>query len=140
MSKPTFIYVTTIATTLERLWDTITSESFTQQYLGEEHLQSDWQEGSPVEQVNAAGESEQKGEVLRSQPLQELSYTFQFFDHTQPSRVRFLLEPSGTQIKLTVIHDRLDPQSCLSLSRQGTLCLSTLKRVLELDRALSMVA
>jgi uncharacterized protein YndB with AHSA1/START domain len=87
MSKPTFIYVTTIATTLERLWDTITSESFTQQYLGEEHLQSDWQEGSPVEQVNAAGESEQKGEVLRSQPLQELSYTFQFFDHTQPSRV-----------------------------------------------------
>ncbi|KAM3094394.1 hypothetical protein ACKFKF_27555 [Phormidesmis sp. 146-12] len=29
MSKPTFLYVTYIATTIEQLWDAITSDSFT---------------------------------------------------------------------------------------------------------------
>lgn len=137
MSKPTFLYVTYIATTIEQLWDAIISDSFTQQYLGEEQLQSDWQAGSPVEQVNSEGELERKGEVLRSQPPHELCYTFQFFDHTQPSRVRFFLEPSGTQVKLTVIHDRLEVQSYLSVSRRGTMCLSTLKCLLELKLAIS---
>jgi uncharacterized protein YndB with AHSA1/START domain len=141
MSKPTFVYVTYIATTLEQLWKAITSDAFTQQYLGEEQLQSDWQTGSPVEQVNAEGETERRGEVLRSQPLHELSYSFQFFDHTQPSRVRFLLEPSGRQVKLTVIHDRLETQSCLRISHSGAICLSTLKQLLELDKtALAIVA
>lgn len=140
MSKPTFVYVTYIATTIDQLWDAITSESFTQQYLGEEQLQSDWQVGSPVEQINSEGESERRGEVLRSQPPHELTYTFQFFDHTQPSRVRFLLEPFDNQVKLTVIHDRLEPQSCLSISHRGTMCLSTLKQLLELETALLIVA
>ncbi|WAL59893.1 SRPBCC domain-containing protein [Thermocoleostomius sinensis] len=137
MSKPTFLYVTYIATTIEQLWDAITSDSFTQQYLGEEQLQSDWQAGSPIEQVNSEGELEPKGEVLRSRPPHELCYTFQFFDHTQPSCVRFLLEPSGTQVKLTVVHDRLEVQSYLNVSRRGTMCLSTLKYLLELELAIA---
>ncbi|NDJ19452.1 SRPBCC domain-containing protein [Myxacorys almedinensis] len=140
MSKPTFVYVTYIATTLEQLWDAITSDSFTKQYLGEGELQSDWQVGSPIEQVNSEGESERKGEVVRSEPLHELSYTFQFFDHTQPARVRFLLAPSGTGIKLTVIHDCLEAQSYLSFSPRWTMRLSLLKQLLELEPALELVA
>lgn len=136
MSKPTFLYVTYIATKIEQLWDAITSDSFTQQYLGEEQLQSDWQAGSPVEQVNSEGELERIGEVLRSHPPHELCYTFQFFDHTQPSHIRFLLEPSGTQVKLTVIHDRLEAQSYLNVSRRGAMCLSSLKYLLELELAI----
>jgi uncharacterized protein YndB with AHSA1/START domain len=133
MSKPTFLYVTYIATTIEQLWDAITSDSFTQQYLGEEQLQSDWQVGSPVEQVNSKGELQTVGEVLQSEPPHQLSYTFQFFDHTQPSRVRFLLEPFEHQVKLTVIHDQLDAQSYLSNSTRWAMCLSNLKRFLELE-------
>jgi uncharacterized protein YndB with AHSA1/START domain len=101
--------------------------------LGEEQLQSDWQAGSPVEQVNSEGELERKGEVLQSEPLHQLSYTFQFFDHTQPSRVRFLLEPSEHQVKLTVIHDQLEVQSYLSNRDRWAMCLSNLKRFLELE-------
>jgi uncharacterized protein YndB with AHSA1/START domain len=137
MSKPTFLYVTYIATTIEQLWDAITSDSFTQQYLGEEQLQSDWQAGSPIEQVNSEGELEPKGEVLQSNPPHQLSYTFQFFDHTQPSHVRFLLEPSEHQVKLTVIHDQLEAQSYLSNSDRWTMCLSTLKYLLELELAIA---
>jgi uncharacterized protein YndB with AHSA1/START domain len=140
MSKPTFVYVTYIATTLEQLWDAITSEAFTKQYLGEGELQLDWQVGSPIEQINSEGESERKGEVVRSHPPHELSYTYQFFDHTQPSRVRFLLEPSETQVKLTVIHDRLEAQSYLSFSPRWTMSLSLLKQLLELEPAMLLVA
>lgn len=140
MSKPTFVYVTHIATTIEQLWEAITSEAFMQQYWGERPLQSDWQEGSTVEQVNSAGESQTIGEVLQSEPPHQLSYTFQFFDHTQPARVRFLLEPSEHQVKLTVIHDRLEAQSYLSNSDRWTLCLGELKRLLELESMLVYVA
>jgi uncharacterized protein YndB with AHSA1/START domain len=149
MSKPTFVYVTYIATTIEQLWNAITSEAFTEQYLGEGELQSDWQVGSVIEQVNSEGESEYKGEVvrsdlsdisMRSHPPHELSYTYQFFDHTQPSRVRFLLEPTGTQVKLTVIHDRLETRSYLSLSPRWEMSLLLLKQLLELEPAIALVA
>jgi uncharacterized protein YndB with AHSA1/START domain len=117
MSNPTFIYVTYIATTLEQLWDAIASDTFIQQYLGEE--------------------SEHKRETLQADAPHELSYHVQFFDHTQPSRVRFLLEPAGGQVKLTVIHDRLTAQSYLQISHSATLCLSLLK---ELETAIALVA
>lgn len=131
MSKPTFVSVTYIATTIEQLWEAITSESFMQQYWGNQSLQSDWQTGSPVEQVTSEGELQSIGEVLHSEPPRQLSYTFQFFDHTQPARVRFLLEPSAHQVKLTVIHDRLSAQSYLSNSDRWTMCLFDLKHFLE---------
>ncbi|GAP99642.1 SRPBCC domain-containing protein [Leptolyngbya sp. NIES-2104] len=140
MSKPTFVYVTYIATTIEQLWEAITSESFVQHYWEEGQLQSDWQVGSPVEKVNLAGELQTVGEVLQSEPPHQLSYTFQFFDHTQPSRVRFLLEPSEYQVKLTVIHDRLEAQSYLSNSDRWTMRLSDLKRLLELESAIAWIA
>lgn len=141
MSKPTFVYVTHITTTIEQLWKAITGEAFMQQYWNDQQLQSDWQVGSPVEQVNSEGESQTIGEVLHSEPPHQLSYTFQFFDHTQPSRVRFLLEPSQHQVKLTVIHDRLEAQSYLSNKNRWIMCLSNLKRLLEqLESTISWVA
>ncbi|MBW4579128.1 MAG: SRPBCC domain-containing protein [Tildeniella nuda ZEHNDER 1965/U140] len=140
MSKPTFVYVTYIATTIEQLWEAITSESFTQNYWGDQLLQSDWQVGSPVEQLDPEHGTQTIGEVLQSEPPHQLAYTFQFLDHTQPSRVRFLLEPSEYQVKLTVIHDQLSAQSYLSHHHRWTMCLSDLKRLLEFEPMLVWVA
>ena len=47
MSETEFVYTTYIATTPERLWQTLTDPAFTRRYLGAE-LYSDWQVGSPV--------------------------------------------------------------------------------------------
>jgi uncharacterized protein YndB with AHSA1/START domain len=69
MNKPTFVYVTYIATTLEQLWEAIVSEEFTQQYWSFGQLQSDWQVGSSVQHVNQDGETESVGEVLESSPV-----------------------------------------------------------------------
>jgi uncharacterized protein YndB with AHSA1/START domain len=144
MAKPTFVYVTYITTTLEKLWDALTSEGFMQQYWGNEKLQSDWQVGSPVQHVDTEGKSQSIGEVLESEAPHRLSYSLQSADvdvyAVQPSQVRFQLEQSGEMVKLTLIHDRLTPQSCLNISHQWTTRLSYLKRLLELEEVLALVA
>jgi len=142
MDKPTFVYVTYIATTLEQVWSAITSEQFTQQYWEGGQLQSDWQVGSSVQQIDKEGESQGIGEVLESHPPYLLSYTLTSPNVTevQPSRVRFELEQYGATVKLTLIHARLDPQSCMVMSRRWTASLSYLKRLLEIDDVLALVA
>jgi uncharacterized protein YndB with AHSA1/START domain len=142
MDKPSFVYVTYIATTLEQLWEALTSETFTQQYWGDGQLQSDWQVGSSVQHVNQDGKPEGIGEVLQSEPPYRLSYTFQPLNVTgsQPSRVRFELEQYGATVKLTLIHDRLDTQSYMTVNRRWTASLSYLKRLLEIEDVLALVA
>jgi len=54
--------------------------------------------------------------------------------------VRFELEQYGSTVKLTLIHDRLDVQSCMTLSRTWTASLSYLKRLLEIEELLALVA
>jgi uncharacterized protein YndB with AHSA1/START domain len=142
MDKPTFVYVTYIATTLEQLWEALTSESFIQQYWDGGQIESDWQVGSSVQHINPDGESDWQGEVLQSEPPYLLSYTFWTPDaaETQPSRVRFELEQYGATVKLTLIHDRLDLQSCMTMSRKWTASLSYLKHLLEIEDFLTLVA
>ncbi|MBD2309112.1 SRPBCC domain-containing protein [Chroococcidiopsis sp. FACHB-1243] len=142
MDKPTFVYVTYIATTLEQLWSAIVSEQFTQQYWEGGQLQSDWQVGSSVQQIDKDGETESIGEVLESQPPYLLSYTLTSPNLTEavPSRVRFKLEQYGARVKLTLIHTQLDLQSCMVMSRRWKKSVSYLKRLLEIEDVLALVA
>jgi uncharacterized protein YndB with AHSA1/START domain len=142
MNKPTFVYVTYIATTLEQLWEAIVSEEFTQQYWESGQLQSDWQVGSSVQHVNQDGETESVGEVLESQAPQLLSYTFGSSDvtGTVPFNVRFKLEQYGPRVKLTLIQTALDVQSCMTMSRRWKKSISYLKRLLEIEDVLALVA
>jgi uncharacterized protein YndB with AHSA1/START domain len=142
MDKPTFVYVTYIATTLDTLWEALTSETFTQQYWGDGQLQSDWEVGSSVQHINPDGESDWQGEVLQSEPPHRLAYSFQLPHETelQPSRVRFELQESGVTVKLTLIHDRLDAQSCMNVSPKWSASLSDLKRLLEIADRFALVA
>ena len=150
MTKPTFVYVTYIATTLEKLWDALTNEAFVQQYWADRpeskpadgQIQSDWQLGASVDRPNPDGESERLCEVLHSEPPHRLVYSFQSTDATdmRPSRARFELEQCGDTVKLTLIHDRLDTQSCMSVSRRWPEKLSYLKHWLEMKEILALVA
>ena len=157
MDKPTFVYVTYIATTLEQLWEALTERPFTQQYWEDGHIQSDWQTGSPVQHVSQDGESVSVGEVLESEPPYRLSYTvYSSHNHSrystdtdsteadsteaEPSRVRFQLEQHGDTVKLTLIHHQIDTQSCMAMSHQWTTRLTHLKHLLELEDVVALVA
>jgi uncharacterized protein YndB with AHSA1/START domain len=94
-----------------------------------------------VQHINQDGESVGIGEVLQSEPPHLLCYTFQSPNVTGsvPSRVRFELEQHGVTVKLTLIHDWLDIQSCMTMSRKWTARLSYLKRLLEIEDVLALV-
>jgi len=63
MSKPTFVYVTYIATTPEKLWQALTDGAFTRQYWFGTSVESDWSRGSRVI-FRSGGEVHDTGEVL----------------------------------------------------------------------------
>ncbi|WP_328307276.1 SRPBCC family protein [Streptomyces sp. NBC_00442] len=150
MDSKTFVYVTYIRTTPERLWQALTEPAFTERYWGV-RLESDWAEGSPLAWTQAGvtvADPEQV--VLVSQPHRRLVYTWHTFTPAwaesvglgedvrariaaeRRSSVAFAVEPRGEQVKLTLTHD-FDPAGVVhALCTEGwPPVLSSLKTLLE---------
>lgn len=143
MDRPAFVYVTYIATTPEKLWDTLTDGEFTRRYWGGRRIQSDWKAGSPVQHVREDGGIDWQGEVLRSERPRLLSYTFHMeiseaHRGERPSRVTFELQAMGSVVKLTLTQDGFEADSAtFETTRHGwPAIMSSLKSVLETGRPL----
>jgi uncharacterized protein YndB with AHSA1/START domain len=111
MSNPSFIYVTYIATTPEKLWEALTSGEFTQKYFFGRKVQSDWTDGSKVTYLRERDELDVYGKVLKSEPHKLLSFTWYHADEEpvreEPSIVTFELQPLDRTVKLTLKHENL---------------------------------
>jgi uncharacterized protein YndB with AHSA1/START domain len=148
MSKPEFVYVTYIATTPEKLWKALTSPAFTAQYWFGMRLESasDWRVGSKFEALRSDGTPGDAGEVLECDPPRRLSLTYRPGDervrHEAPSRVTYELERVGTEVRLTVTHDRFEEGSQLfeGVRVFWPQLLSSLKSFLETGRALAVTS
>jgi uncharacterized protein YndB with AHSA1/START domain len=147
MSRPSFAYVTYIATTPERLWEALTSAEFTERYMFGRRVESTWQVGAPVRYWKAGGGRvlSDSGEVLQADRPRRLSYTWRVeFDEALQreghSRVTFELEPIGSEVKLTVVHDEMPEGSALfkGISNGWPKSLASLKTLLETGRALAI--
>jgi uncharacterized protein YndB with AHSA1/START domain/DNA-binding MarR family transcriptional regulator len=152
MDKPEFVYVTYIETTAEKLWQALTDPAFTNRYWGG-GPSSDWKVGSPVLWQSGPDQPfEDLGQVvLASEPYRLLSYTWHNYQHEhaamfgwtdevfaelvkeQIAKVTFELEPVGSTIKLTVIHDGFegDTEMLKGVSQGWPQILSRLKTMLE---------
>jgi len=157
MDKPEFVYVTYIETSPQKLWQALTDPAFTDRYWGGGPT-SAWDVGSPVRwQVRSGGAFEDLGQVvLECDPYRRLSYSWHnyqwawasLFGWTEDvfaelvqekiSKVTFELEPVGSVVKLTVIHDGFQGETeMLKGIRQGwPQILSNLKTLLETDETL----
>ncbi|MEU4689053.1 metalloregulator ArsR/SmtB family transcription factor [Actinoplanes sp. NPDC023714] len=151
-----FVYTTYIRTTPDRLWKALTDPAFTARYWGV-RFGTDWQPGSTMswtERGRTVADAEQV--VLESEPGRRLSYTWHTFTRDwadaagvaeevrarladeRRSRVTFDLEPAGETVKLTVTHDRFEPDSTLRtmISEGWPALISSLKSLLETGEAL----
>jgi DNA-binding transcriptional ArsR family regulator/uncharacterized protein YndB with AHSA1/START domain len=156
VENPSFVYTTYIKTTPERLWQGLTEPAFTDRYWGIT-FQSDWQPGSAMAwQTRGLTIADPEQVVLESEPCRRLSYTWQthtpewaeslgLADATRDrlageprSKVTFVIEPFGDQVKLTVIHDDLEPGGVTgSLISEGwPRVVANLKTLLETGDAL----
>lgn len=139
-------YQTYIATTPERLWTALTSAADTQQYWAGRCVESDWTPGGLVTYWADAGRQtlDVTGELLRVEPPQMLSFTFQAYPggevlRERPSRVAFAIAAAGAGVvKLDLTHDELSADSLVlpGLRRGWPAVLSSLKSLLETGTAL----
>lgn len=142
-----FVYVTYIAASAQRVFDAITTPALARQYWGHENV-SDWQPGSSWQHVRANEQRsvELVGKVVESVPPHRLVITWanesQQADPTAYSRVTFAIEPYDEMVKLTVTHDDLVAGS--GMARGATngwpAVLSSLKSFLETGKGLDIFA
>ena len=109
--RPTYVYVTYIESSPERVWEALTDPDLTAQYWGHSNV-SDWQAGSPWEhrRVDGSGIADVVGTVLESVPPRRLTMTFDAPGDAPPegpSKVTFDIEPYHEIVRLTVTHENL---------------------------------
>ena len=145
MNKTSFVYVTYIASTPERIWEALTTAEFTERYMFGRRVESTWAVGAPVRYYGRDGRVSDSGEVLESDAPHRLVITWrvEFDDALRGegySKVTFELEPLGGEVKLTVIHDELRAGSGVEqgISMGWPKALSSLKSLLETGRPLAI--
>ena len=146
MQKARYVYVVYINTTPEKLWAALGDPELTRQYWGRGRNVSDWKPGSPWrhENYDDAKDISVVGKVIESVPFRRLVLTWAYpadaNDAAKASRVTFEIEPFMEAVKLTVIHDDLEPESKqhLSIMQGWPAVLSSLKSLLETGHPLSM--
>ena len=134
-----FVYVTFIRTTPDKVFEAITRPELARRYWGHENISSDWQPGSGWQHVrtDAAQTVDLVGEVIESDPPRRLVISWanesQREDPDQYSRVTFDIEAQGDVVKLTVAHDELQPGSGMlnGVSKGWPHVLSSMKSFLE---------
>jgi uncharacterized protein YndB with AHSA1/START domain/DNA-binding transcriptional ArsR family regulator len=159
VSQTEFVYVTYIQTTPERLWQALTDPAFIRRYFDGGGPESDWKVGSPVKWRMSAEDElhDWDQEVLAAEPNRRLSYSWhawqpemrEFFEGTDEqfaealkerrAKVTFEIEPAGSAVKLTVVHDDFAPDSQMlkAISGGWPSILSSLKSLLETGEPLS---
>jgi uncharacterized protein YndB with AHSA1/START domain len=136
MDKPSFVYVTYINSTRERVWQALTDGALTSQYWFGHRIESDWTVGAPLK-FYEDGRQVHDDRILTCEPPALLSYTWHSllkdFENEPVSRVTFTLEEAGDQVKLTMVHDEFgDGGKMLRAVSQGwPAVLSSLKSLLE---------
>ena len=134
----TFVYVTFIRTTPEKLWRALTSPEFTKQYWFGTHQQTDWKAGSAWRLVLADGRIADAGEIVEIDPPRRL--VLKWRNEFKPdlkaegySRCTMELEPIDTAVKLTITHvmERAESKLIGAVSDGWPRILSNLKSLLE---------
>jgi uncharacterized protein YndB with AHSA1/START domain/DNA-binding transcriptional ArsR family regulator len=138
--KPTFVYVTYIESTPEKVWNALTDAELTAQYWGHRNV-SDWQVGSKWEhqRIDGTKTADVVGTVLESIPPKRLVASWNGPDSVEePSQVTFDLEPHGDVVRLTVTHENLaNAADHKAVSGGWAAVLSNLKSLLETGSTLS---
>ena len=142
-----YVYVTYIAATPEKVFDAITKPELARRYWGHENV-SDWTPGADWQHVRANDERtvELVGKVVETSPPTRLVITWanasQAADPDAYSRVTFDIEPYDDMVRLTVSHDELQAGSGMAngIQKGWPVVLSSLKSFLETGRGLDVFA
>jgi uncharacterized protein YndB with AHSA1/START domain len=139
MARSTFVYVTYIRTTPEKLWAALTKDvEFMKQYWFGTHCESEWTAGSSWRMVSGEGQLLDAGEIIEAEPPRRLVIRWQHqykpeLNAEGDSRCTMELEPAGTAVKLSITHSiERDPSKLIAAVSGGwPKVISNLKSLLE---------
>jgi uncharacterized protein YndB with AHSA1/START domain/DNA-binding transcriptional ArsR family regulator len=136
-----YVYVTYIESSPERVWEALTDPELTAQYWGHSNVSS-WQAGARWEhrRTDGSGIADVAGTVLQSVPPRRLTMTFDEPGEAPPqgpSKVTFDIEPYHEIVRLTVTHENLADDNALEAASAGwpAVC-ANLKSLLETGHVL----
>jgi uncharacterized protein YndB with AHSA1/START domain len=144
MSKPSYVYVTYIRASAEKVWSAITDREMSAQYWGHANV-SDWTAGSRWEHRRHDGSNvaDVVGTVIESERPRRLVVSWatprDAADPAKVSRVSFAIDPHKDDVvRLTVTHDELEAGSEMErgITQGWPLVLASLKSWLETSKAL----
>jgi uncharacterized protein YndB with AHSA1/START domain len=138
MAKSTYVYVSYIRTTPEKLWSALTEPEFQKQYWFGMHGESEWKAGSPWKLVSTDGQIFDAGEIVEADPPRRLVIRWQNMMKPEltaegASLCTMELEPDGTAVKLSITHtiEREPSKFIVAVSGGWPKVISNLKSLLE---------
>jgi uncharacterized protein YndB with AHSA1/START domain len=138
MARSTFIYVTYIRTSPEKLWSALTDVEFIKQYWFGMRCESQWTPGSSWKLISTTGQVFDSGEIIEAEPPRRLVIRWQHQNKPElkaegESRCTMELEPVESVVKLSITHsiEREPSNLIVAVSGGWPKILSNLKSLLE---------
>jgi len=138
MAKSTFVYVTYIRTTPEKLWSALTDVEFMKQYWFGVQCKSQWTAGSSWKMVYPDGRNTDAGEIVEALPPRRLVIRWQHLDRPElkaegESHCTMELGCSGLAVKFSITHtiEREPSNFIAAVSSAWPMVISNLKSLLE---------
>lgn len=137
-AESSFVYVTYIRTTPERLWSALTSRDFARQYWLGVEVDAEWKVGGDWKLSYPNGKVVDAGQIVEFVPEKKLAIHWRHEMRPELKEEGWSLctmeiEPSGPAVKLTVTHsmERADSKFIVAVSGGWPQILSNLKSLLE---------
>ena len=145
--KTSFVYVTYIRSTPEKVFEAITQPEIARRYWGHENV-SDWKPGSAWQHVRDDAQRPVRvvGKVVEVAPQKRLVITWadpaRAAEPAAYSRVAFDIAEYDGMVKLTVTHDELEAGGGMAkgIQRGWPIVLSSLKSLLETGQGMDVFA
>jgi uncharacterized protein YndB with AHSA1/START domain len=138
MAASTFMYVTYIRTTMEKLWTALTDAEIIQQWWFGTRCESEWRAGSPWKMIYPDGHIPDTGEILTAKRPSKLVIRWQHqlvpeFNAEGDSLCTMEMESDGSAVRLILTHaiDREHSKFIAAVSHAWPMVLSNLKSLLE---------
>src|SRR5258708_35259087 len=125
MARSTFVYVTYIRTTPEKLWSALTDVEYMKQYWFGVHCESQWTAGSSWKMVSGDGQITDAGEIVEAEPPRRLVIRWQHQNKPElkaegESLCTMELEPSGTAVQPFITHTiEREPSDLITAGGRG---------------------
>ena len=138
MARSTFVYVSYIRTTPQKLWTALTDVEFMKQYWFGMHCESQWRAGSAWKMVSGDGGITDAGEIVEAEPPRRMVIRWRHEKMPElkaegDSLCTIELEPSGAAVKLSITHtiEREPSKFIAAVSNGWPGIISNLKSLLE---------